>query len=50
VTDGGALIGGKTHDRLIANRRQGSLAAGEFISIPGLVELLGLPLATTRER
>ena len=32
----------KAYDRLIANLRKGSLAAGEFVSIPGLVELLDL--------
>ena len=32
----------KAYDRLIANPRKGSLAAGEFVSIPMLVELLDL--------
>jgi DNA-binding GntR family transcriptional regulator len=42
-------MGDKAYDRLIANLREGSLAAGEFVSISGLVELLDLPLAATRE-
>lgn len=49
MTDGEALLGDKAYDRLIANLREGSLAAGEFVSVPGLVELLDLPLAATRE-
>jgi DNA-binding GntR family transcriptional regulator len=49
VADGEALMGDRAHDRLIACLRDGSLAAGEFLSIPGLVELLDLPLAATRE-
>ena len=35
--------------RLIATLRRGDLRAGAFVSMPALVEQLGLPLAATRE-
>jgi DNA-binding GntR family transcriptional regulator len=49
ATDGEALLGDKAYERLVANLREGSLAAGEFVSVRRLVELLDLPLAATRE-
>lgn len=39
----------EAHDRLIAALRDGRLGSGQFVSMPGLVELLDLPLAATRE-
>ena len=39
----------QAYDRLIGVLRDGTLAAGQFVSMPGLVELIDLPLAATRE-
>ncbi|MBB5223935.1 DNA-binding GntR family transcriptional regulator [Amaricoccus macauensis] len=39
----------EAYARLVAALRDGSLASGQFVSMPGLVELLDLPLAATRE-
>lgn len=39
----------QAYARLIAALRDGRLASGQFVSMPGLVELLDLPLAATRE-
>ena len=39
----------QAYDRLIGVLRDGSLGAGQFVSMPGLVELIELPLAATRE-
>jgi DNA-binding GntR family transcriptional regulator len=46
---GDALMADQAYDRLIAVLRDGTLAAGQFVSMPGLVETLDLPLAATRE-
>ncbi len=46
---GEALMADRAYDRLIAALRDGGLAAGQFVSMPGLVELIELPLAATRE-
>ena len=46
---GEALMADRAYDRLIGALRGGSLAAGQFVSMPGLVELIDLPLAATRE-
>lgn len=46
---GDVLLEDLAYDRLVAGLRDGSPAAGELLSIPRLVELLGLPLAATRE-
>lgn len=46
---GDALMADQAHDKLIALLRAGTLSAGQFVSMPGLVEKLGLPLAATRE-
>jgi DNA-binding GntR family transcriptional regulator len=43
------LMADQAYDRLIARLRDGGLAAGQFVSMPGLVEMLDLPLAATRE-
>jgi DNA-binding GntR family transcriptional regulator len=39
----------RAYTRLIAMLWDGELAAGQFVSMPRLVDLLGLPLAATRE-
>ena len=44
-----ALLAEQAYDRLVAVLRDGTVAAGQFLSMPGLVELLDLPLAATRE-
>jgi DNA-binding GntR family transcriptional regulator len=49
VPAGEALLADQAYERLIAALRDGSLGAGQFVSMPGLVELLDLPLAATRE-
>jgi DNA-binding GntR family transcriptional regulator len=55
TSDGGQADGGPTlladraFDRLIAVLRTGGLRSGQFASMPGLVELIGFPLAATRE-
>jgi DNA-binding GntR family transcriptional regulator len=46
---GEVLMADQAYERLIAVLRDGTLAAGQFVSMPGLVELLDLPLAATRE-
>ncbi len=46
---GEALMADQAYDRLIAQLRDGALTAGQFVSMPGLVELLDMPLAATRE-
>lgn len=46
---GEALMADRAYGRLIGVLRDGSLGAGQFVSMPGLVELIGLPLAATRE-
>jgi DNA-binding GntR family transcriptional regulator len=46
---GEALMADQAYDRLIAVLRDGTLGAGQFVSMPGLVEMLDLPLAATRE-
>ena len=46
---GEALMADQAYDRLIAVLRDGALGAGQFVSMPGLVELIDLPLAATRE-
>jgi DNA-binding GntR family transcriptional regulator len=43
------LMADQAHDRLVAVLREGQLAAGQLVSMPGLVEIIGLPLAATRE-
>jgi DNA-binding GntR family transcriptional regulator len=43
------LMSDEAYARLVAALRDGSLASGQFVSMPGLVELLDLPLAATRE-
>lgn len=43
------LMADEAYARLIAALRDGRLASGQFVSMPGLVELLDLPLAATRE-
>ena len=43
------LMADEAYDRLIAALHDGRLASGRFVSMPGLVELLALPLAATRE-
>lgn len=47
--DGGALMADRAYERLIGALRGGQLAAGQFVSMPVLVERIGLPLAATRE-
>lgn len=39
----------RAHQALLARLRDGRLASGSFLSMPMLVEELGLPLAATRE-
>jgi DNA-binding GntR family transcriptional regulator len=46
---GETLMAEQAYTRLIALLRSGELGAGQFVSMPGLVEQLGLPLAATRE-
>jgi DNA-binding GntR family transcriptional regulator len=49
TSQGDALLADQAYGRLIERLRDGSLAAGQFVSMPGLVDLLDLPLAATRE-
>lgn len=49
VPNGAMLLADQAHARLIASLRRGELRAGDFVSMPGLAETLGLPLAATRE-
>lgn len=48
---GGApdLLARSAYDALVDRLRRGKLGSGEFVTIPGLVELLGYPLAAVRE-
>lgn len=46
---GEGLLAEQAYDRLVARLRDGTLAAGQFVSMPELVEVLDLPLAATRE-
>jgi DNA-binding GntR family transcriptional regulator len=46
---GEALMADEAYERLIEVLREGRLAAGQFESMPGLVEILGLPIAATRD-
>ena len=39
----------QAYDRLVAVLHDGRLASGQFVSMPGLVDLLDLPIAATRE-
>ncbi len=45
----GALMAEQAYDRLVGVLRDGRLASGQFVSMPGLVDLLELPIAATRE-
>jgi DNA-binding GntR family transcriptional regulator len=44
-----ALQADQAHERLLGALRAGTLGAGQFVSMPGLVELIDLPMAATRE-
>jgi DNA-binding GntR family transcriptional regulator len=46
---GEALMADQAYERLIAVLRDGRIGAGQFVSMPGLGELIDLPLAATRE-
>lgn len=46
---GETLMADQAYDRLIARLHDGTLASGQFVSMPALTELLDLPLAATRE-
>jgi DNA-binding GntR family transcriptional regulator len=46
---GEALMADQAYERLVGHLRGGGLSAGQFVSMPGLVDLLDLPLAATRE-
>jgi DNA-binding GntR family transcriptional regulator len=46
---GDALMADQAYHRLVAMLRDGRLGSGQFVSMPGLVELIGVPLAATRE-
>lgn len=45
----GELMADRAYDRLVAVLREGRLASGQFVSMPGLVDMLDLPIAATRE-
>ncbi|MBP7002825.1 GntR family transcriptional regulator [Amaricoccus sp.] len=49
ASEGETLMADQAYGRLIGRLRDGTLPAGRFVSMPGLVELLDLPLAATRE-
>ncbi len=49
LASGESLMADRAYHGLIAALRDGRLASGQFVSMPGLVELLDLPLAATRE-
>lgn len=49
LPSGEALMAEQAYGQLVARLRDGTLAAGQFVSMPGLVQLLDLPLAATRE-
>ena len=42
------LMADQAYDRLVAVLRDGRLGSGQFVSMPGLVEMLDLPIAATR--
>lgn len=44
-----SLLAERAYDALIAALRAGRLASGAFLSMPGLVAQLGLPIAAVRE-
>lgn len=44
-----SLLAERAYDALIGALRAGRLASGAFLSMPGLVEQLGLPIAAVRE-
>lgn len=46
---GEALLAHQAYARLVSALREGRLAAGQFVSMPGLVALLDMPIAATRE-
>lgn len=46
---GDGLMADEAYDRLISVLRDGRLASGQFVSMPGLVDLIDLPMAPTRE-
>ena len=46
---GDPLMADQAYDRLIAVLRDGRLGSGQFVSMPGLVDLIDLPIAATRE-
>lgn len=45
----GDLMADRAYDLLIERLRSGRPGSGQFVSMPGLVDLLGLPLAAVRE-
>jgi DNA-binding GntR family transcriptional regulator len=49
ASNGEEMMADQAYARLIAKLRSGELTSGQFVSMPGLVEQLGLPLAATRE-
>lgn len=49
MPNGQALMAEFAYARLVQLLRDGSIASGAFVSMPGLVDLIGLPLAATRE-
>lgn len=49
MTGAESSLADRAYRRLVACLRDGSLAAGAFVSVPELVERLDLPLAATRE-
>lgn len=46
---GESLMADRAYERLVAVLRDGTLASGQFVSMPGLVDILDLPIAATRE-
>lgn len=44
-----ALMADRAYETLTGLLRDGTLASGSFLSMPGLVELLDMPMAPTRE-
>jgi DNA-binding GntR family transcriptional regulator len=45
----GELMADQAYDRLVAALTDGRLASGQFVTMPGLVDMLALPIAATRE-
>ena len=43
------LMADQAYERLVAALRDGRLGSGQFVSMPGLVDMLDLPIAATRE-